>query len=237
MIRKLHRNLYEYVVEELGLRIIRGDYLPGDTLPNEDLLCREFEVSRGVLREATKVLVQKGLIRSRPRIGTRVQASELWNLFDPDLLTWKLRDGGKEHVFFKKVTEVRRMVESEGARLAAIRADEGEIATIQTVYEQLADLLADSDRYRYETYLPLDVKFHTAILDASHNELLAQIGLLMRQAVLAARRLDTWDLNIQRESLPYHLAILEAIRQHAPESAYQASQAMFDQVTSIWGST
>ena len=68
--KNVRRKLYEYVVDELGLRIIRGDYLPGNTLPNEDSLCKELHVSRGVLREAMKVLIRKGLLESRPKTGT-----------------------------------------------------------------------------------------------------------------------------------------------------------------------
>ena len=45
MLKKtLHRRVYEYVVEEIGLRIIKGEYKPGDTLPNEDRLCKQFDV-------------------------------------------------------------------------------------------------------------------------------------------------------------------------------------------------
>ena len=55
--RAMHRKLYEYVVEEIGLKIMRGDVSPGDTLPNEDTLCEQYGVSRGVLREA-------GLVRT-----------------------------------------------------------------------------------------------------------------------------------------------------------------------------
>ena len=96
MINKNKRyKLYEFVVEDLGLKIIKGDYKPGDTLPNEEILSQEFDVSRGVLREATKVLVKKGLIRLKPKIGTQIQPKRQWNLFDPDVLVWKFEAGDK----------------------------------------------------------------------------------------------------------------------------------------------
>jgi len=225
----MHRKLYEYVVEEIGLRIMRGDALPGDTLPNEDELCRQYGVSRGVLREATKVLTQKGLIRTQPKVGTRIQARENWNLFDADVLLWKLKEGDKLD-FLKNVSEVRRIIESEAARYAAERANQKEIDNIRTCYEQLAGTLADAARYDYDTYLESDMAFHTAILNACRNELLAQIGYTMRQAVHTARKADIHDIDTQRESLPFHLSMLEAIAAHDTEKAYQASQAMFKQV-------
>ena len=64
-----HRKLYQYIVEELGQRIVQGRYQAPDVLPTEDQLCEELSVSRGVLREATKVLTQKGLIQTRPQGG------------------------------------------------------------------------------------------------------------------------------------------------------------------------
>lgn len=224
-----HRKLYEYVVEEIGLKIMVGEAMPGDTLPNEDTLCRQFGVSRGVLREATKVLTQKGLIRTQPKVGTRVQPRENWNLFDADVLLWKLKVGDKLD-FLKNVTEVRRIIESEAARFAALRADEKEIDSIRACYGQLAGTLADDAAYDYDTYLESDMAFHTAILNACRNELLAQIGYTMRRAVHAARKADVHDISAQRESLHFHFAMLDAIAAHDTEKAYQASRDMFRQV-------
>ena len=225
----MHRKLYEYVVEEIGLKIMRGDVSPGDTLPNEDALCEQYGVSRGVLREATKVLTQKGLIRTQPKVGTRIQPRENWNLFDTDVLLWKLKVGDQLD-FLKNVTEVRCIIESEATRYAAQRADENEVDHIRACYEQLAATLESRASYDYDTYLESDMAFHAAILNACRNELLAQIGFTMRQAVYTARKADIHDINTQRESLPYHLSMLEAITARDAEKAYQASQAMFRQV-------
>lgn len=229
MNRPMHRKLYEYVVEEIGLKIMKGDIAPGDTLPNEDALCRQYEVSRGVLREATKVLTQKGLIRTQPKVGTRIQPRENWNLFDTDVLLWKLKVGDRLD-FLKSVTEVRRIIESEAARYAAQRADAKEIGHIRFCYEKLAATLENEASYDYDTYLESDMAFHAAILNACRNELLAQIGYTMRQAVYTARKADVHDINTQRESLSFHLSMLEAIAARDAEKAYQASQAMFKQV-------
>lgn len=68
---------------ELGRRIVRGDYRPGDVLPRSDELATELGVSRTVVREALRVLTDKGLIVARQRTGTRVRRREEWNLVDP----------------------------------------------------------------------------------------------------------------------------------------------------------
>ena len=230
MLKKpLHRKLYEYVVEEIGLRIITGEYKPGETLPNEDNLCKQFDVSRGALREATKLLAQKGLINTRPKRGTIVQPHQEWNLFDPDILLWKLETGDKLD-FLKKVTEVRRIIESQAVKFAAKRANDSEIKYIRDCYHRMEQALISENEYNYETYLQIDMEFHMAILDACHNELLAQIGHTMRQAVASARKADIQDFDIQRKSLVYHLQMIDGISKGDAEVADRASEDMFDHV-------
>jgi DNA-binding FadR family transcriptional regulator len=224
-----HRKLYQYIVDEIGQRIIRGKYRTEDVLPTEDQLSSELQVSRGVLREAIKVLTQKGLIQTRPRVGTQVLPRENWNLFDPDVLVWRLQIEDKT-TFLKNVTEVRRLIESEAARQAARRATDSEVSDIREILSKMQGLLGDDDRYVYEDYLAMDILFHSKILMASHNDLLSQIGSTVRNAVHKARESDTADIGIQKESLPFHVAIVDGIFNKDPDAAYKASQAMFDNI-------
>jgi len=224
-----HRKLYEHVEEAIGLRIITGEFKPRETLPNEDALCTEFSVSRGVIREAVKVLQKKGLVLPRPKIGTQIQPENQWNLFDADLLVWKLK-AGQQLLFLEKVTEVRRIIESEAAQLSAERATAEEIAEIQNLFNQLDDILSNENTFNYEAYLKADMALHMAILEASHNELLAQIGRTMRHAVQTARQADSREFDKQLVSHPFHAAIVKAISHKDPDSAYSASREMFDQI-------
>ena len=232
MINKNKRyKLYEFVVEDLGLKIIKGEYKPGDTLPNEEMLSREYDVSRGVLREATKVLVKKGLIRLKPKIGTQIQPQREWNLFDPDVLIWKFEAGDKMK-FLENIIEVRWIIESEAAKLAAERGGEEEVSLIRSNYDKMVRFLDDEDDYSYEEYIKLDIKFHTSILEACGNELFSQIGYTIRQALLTARQSDKKDIKAQKETLPLHLDIVNAIENQNPEAAYMATQAL---VYEVWG--
>ena len=230
--KNYHRKLYEYIMEEVALKILKGDYPSGETLPNEDALCKEYQVSRGVLREATKVLTQKGLIQARPKVGTLVLPRSMWNLFDADVLTWKLQVEGKAE-FLRSVTEVRRIIESEAARCAAERSDTAQVKAIETPLREMADLLkaeGGEDTFDYENYLVIDMAFHMAIMEASRNELLAQIGATMRQAVLSARRLDIRNIEILRESVADHSRLYTTIKAGDAQGAYEASQQLFDEV-------
>ncbi|MDY6793042.1 MAG: FadR/GntR family transcriptional regulator [Thermodesulfobacteriota bacterium] len=229
--KNMRYKLYEFVAEDLGLKIIKGDYKPGDTLPNEELLSREFEVSRGVLREATKVLVKKGLIRLKPKIGTQIQPKREWNLFDPDVLIWEFEAGNKMK-FLENIIEVRRIIESEAAKIAAARGSKQDISLIRSNYDKMARFLDDKDGYSYEEYSKLDIEFHTSILEACRNELFSQIGYTIRQALLAARQSDRKDVQAQKEALSLHFDIVNAIENHQPEEAYRATQAL---IYEIWG--
>src|SRR5437868_735380 len=67
-------NLGRAVTAELVERIVRGVHPPGTPLPPEPALCETFSVSRTVIREAMKVLQEKGLVQVRQGSGTVVTA-------------------------------------------------------------------------------------------------------------------------------------------------------------------
>lgn len=69
----VHYNLREQVLNDIGKQIIGGKLNPGDVLPKEDTLSVEYEVSRTVIREAIKGLAARGLVESRPKVGTIVR--------------------------------------------------------------------------------------------------------------------------------------------------------------------
>ena len=84
----LRHTTHHQVLHEVGERILCGVFSPGEIMPSETALSDELRVSRPVLREAIKVLAAKGLVDSRPKIGTRVKQREDWNMLDPDILAW-----------------------------------------------------------------------------------------------------------------------------------------------------
>ncbi len=67
------KSMHPQIVRDLGMRILAGEFQPGERLPPEAALCETYNVSRSVLREATRVLVAKGLVVSRQKAGTIVR--------------------------------------------------------------------------------------------------------------------------------------------------------------------
>ena len=84
------------VGDQLGLAIMRGEYPPGSLLPTEARLCEMLGVSRTAMREAIRGLIAKGLVESRPKLGTRVRDPEYWNHLDQDVLRWQLAGSDTE---------------------------------------------------------------------------------------------------------------------------------------------
>ena len=170
------RGLHRVVVDDLGLRIVRGELGAGVALPTEADLSAELGVSRTVVREAIKVLAAKGLVESRPKTGTRAMARDHWNLIDPDVLAWQVQ-AGPAPAFFDDLVEVRDFIEPRAAQIAADRATLEERAGLLRLQEEMEASAADST-----AVLRVDLALHTAILRATHNGLLAQ----MTGAILTA---------------------------------------------------
>ena len=60
------------IAEEARRRIFRRDWAPGDTIPGEVELAREFGVSRVTVNRALRALAEEGVLDRRRKLGTRV---------------------------------------------------------------------------------------------------------------------------------------------------------------------
>ncbi|WP_347557692.1 FadR/GntR family transcriptional regulator [Robbsia sp. KACC 23696] len=204
------------IVQDIGTDIVSGRLKPGERLPAEPLLCETYGVSRPVLREATRVLVAKGLVVSKPRVGSIVRASEDWHLLDPDVLYWTL-NSMPESDFFRSLLTVRRIIEPAAAALAATAADAEDVKRIESAY---ADMAAAQTA---DGLLEPDLAFHRTIMAATHNRMLAYIGNMLSLALSESIKLTSRHPDTHALSLPRHKAILTAIQNRDPLGARQAS--------------
>ena len=214
------RSIHGQIAHEIGQRILRGDFAPGSALPNEAAFSLELNVSRTALREAIKVLAAKGLVESRPKIGTRVRPRDQWNMLDPDVLAWSFASGDIMRRALD-LTDLRRILEPAAAALAAERATEAQRMEIEEAY--LAMARAGED---IEVGLAPDLRFHQAILEATGNEFMAPLGILIESALAASIKLSCSRPGARMHSLPLHRAVLDAIRARDPERAHAAMLAL-----------
>ena len=213
------RGLHGAVVHDIGVRILRGDLEPGDPIPTEEELGSDLgadvAVSRTVVREAVKVLAAKRLVESRPKIGTRVRPRREWNLLDPDVLAWTVEAGPDDH-FLEQALEVRGLIEPHVVRLAAERATDEQIAQLEQAHRDL-----EQAGESLEAFMEPDLRFHTLLFEATHNELLEQMASIltsMLRAIFAySGRPGAFGRSARR-----HGAIVKAIRKHDPDAAEAA---------------
>ncbi|MGW0082332.1 FadR/GntR family transcriptional regulator [Streptomyces sp. NPDC003393] len=215
--------MHERVVDELGRRIVGGVWGPEDSLPVEDLLATEIGVSRGVLREAVKALVAKGMLHVRPRTGTRVLPPEHWNHLDRDVLRWK--QAGDATALLRDTSELRRIVEPEAARLAAHRAGPDDV---RALYDALAAMEAAAAEPGRSGYVEADIAFHRALLDAGGNRLLGSLGRAIDIALEHSFLVSTQTPGAVEASLPGHRAIVEAVVANDPAAAAAAVLAVVE---------
>ena len=211
------RGLHGQIVLAIGRRILRGEIRPGEVVP----LDAGLRASRTVLREAIKVLAAKGLVESRPKTGTRVRPRQSWNLLDPDVLAWQ-RDGASPAPFLRKLTEVRLIVEPAAAALAAERATAKEVAGLEAAFSEMETALTGRPP-DYEAFDQADMRFHRAVLEGCHNDVLEQMSGVVFGALLVSFRATSRLPGSARRSMPKHRAVLEEIRS---EDGGRAARAM-----------
>lgn len=215
------KSMHSRIVQEIGLQIVSGRFKPDDRLPAEALLCEEYAVSRPVLREATRVLVAKGLVYSKPRVGSVVKARREWHLLDPDVLHW-LMQSSPQNEFFALLTSVRAIIEPAAAALAAQHASDEEIASIGEAYQRM-EAAPDT-----AALLQPDLDFHSRIADATHNDLLAHLCNMLSLALREALKHSNQRPNLHELAMPRHKAILTAIENRDALAARQATLVQLD---------
>ncbi|MDE1182295.1 FadR/GntR family transcriptional regulator [Paraburkholderia sp.] len=210
------KSMHARIVQDLGIEIVSGRLAPGARLPAEPTLCEQYGVSRPVLREATRVLVAKGLVISKPRVGSIVRPRDDWHMLDPDVLFWTLSNI-PEGDFFRSLLTVRRIIEPAAAALAATAATEEDLGRISAAYDRMECAPTAS------ALLDPDLEFHRAIMAATHNDMLAYIGNMMSLALSESIKLTSRHPDTHALSLPRHKAILTAILNRDALAARQAS--------------
>jgi DNA-binding FadR family transcriptional regulator len=156
--------LASVVVEELTHRIVGGALAQGDVLPTEPVLCEEFGFSRTVIREALKLLEERGLVSVEQGRGTTVRPRTSWDLLDPVVLRIALAYDYDLSLLDNLIT-VRQVLEREMVRVAAARLSKDDLAALADNVEQMEKSYDDYDRFR-----SFDNAFHAIALRASGNE-------------------------------------------------------------------
>jgi DNA-binding FadR family transcriptional regulator len=223
--------LHAVIARKIGERILGGEYLPGSALPNEAEWGRVFGASRTAVREAIKSLTAKGLIHSRPKVGSKVEPKNRWNMLDRDVLSWHRTAVDRRH-FLHSTQEFRRLVEPGIAELAARKRT-------STQVDQLVNALEAMKKAKtHDEVVSADVAFHETLLASANNDLLAPFGILIDEALANLFDFTTSRNPHYKQALKLHENIVRAVVSEDPIAARTAMLALIkdtDQVIESLG--
>ncbi|MFF7491002.1 FadR/GntR family transcriptional regulator [Streptomyces luteogriseus] len=202
------RGLHGRVLDTLGPEITAGEYPPGSVLRTDELAQR-FDVSRSVMREAVRVLESMYLVESRRRVGVTVRPKSEWNVYDPQVIRWRLA-GADRPGQLRSLTVLRSAVEPVAAGLAARHATAEQCAELT---ECALGMVAHSRGHKLEGYLLHDVAFHRVVLVASGNEMFARLGDVVAEVLTGRTQHDVMFEDPDPAAVTLHVQVAEAIRE------------------------
>ncbi|MEV5432229.1 FCD domain-containing protein [Streptomyces sp. NPDC052701] len=202
------RGLHGRVLDALGPEIAGGGYPPGSVLRTDELAQR-FDVSRSVMREAVRVLESMRLVASRRRVGVMVLPQAEWNVYDPQVIRWRLAGADRPRQL-RSLTVLRSAVEPVAAALAARNATAEQCARLT---ECALGMVANSRGHKLEEYLFHDVAFHRVILDASGNEMFARLGDVVAEVLAGRTHHAVMFDDPDPAAVTLHVQLAEAVRE------------------------
>lgn len=220
--RRKSLRIHGTIARDLGIHIVTGRYKPGEVLNGEIAASDRLHVSRTAYREALRMLAAKGLVESRPKTGTRVSAREKWHMLDPDVLSWIFEFEPTDELL-DSLFELRKIVEPEAAALAAERRTDAHIAA-------MAEALEGMERHTLavEEGRVADQNFHAALLDASGNPFLLTLTSGVGAAVAWTTIFKQRNSPLQRDPLPDHRRVFEAVAKGDRAAAHKAMSDLVD---------
>ena len=187
-----------YAIREL---IVTLELAPGSVVSERELMER-LGVGRTPVREALRDLARERLVDVFPRRGMFVSGVDVGDLAG--------------------LSEVRLVLETEAARLAALRRNDEERAAAERLLEELA---RSASAYDGRALIDLDQRIHRHVYRCVHNPFLA--ATLEEYYVLTLR---IWFLALDRverlnAAIREHHDILAAIRDGKPDRAERVMRA------------
>lgn len=217
------RKLYEEVILGIEEMLKSNNLQPGDRLPSEKELSLYFGVSKTAVREALSALQTAGLVEVKHGSGIYVRNvnDKLTNPLTMKLLT------NRDNLL--QILELRKGLESEGVFLAALRADETDIAKIKSCLIIMAEEID-----RGENASAGDFRFHCALMEATHNQAYSNvydtIAGIFNEGMYSCHEYFSLHQGPRLVVLEEHRLIYDAIKKRQPEKARDMMRTHLDNV-------
>ncbi|GAA2177051.1 FCD domain-containing protein [Arthrobacter parietis] len=225
--------LHASVIDQMGLAIGAGEWQSGSIMRIEELEER-YGVSRSVIREVLRVLASMGMVQSRRRVGVQVLPATEWNLYDPQVIRWRLASPGRV-AQLRSLTELRTAVEPQAARLAAMRAPLADASELMGLAGKLWAAGQDGDT---ELFLKLDIQFHHLVLSSSGNEMFGKLNSLVAEVLTGRTHYGMMPDHPHEEALQMHVDVASAIQRGNAVDAHAAMLAIMEramtEMSTLW---
>jgi DNA-binding FadR family transcriptional regulator len=214
--------LHIKLAHDIGVQIASGAVEPGQLLETELAASERRHVSRAAYREAVRMLAAKGLVESRPKVGTRVTPREKWHLLDPDVLAWMFQSEPADH-FMESLFELRMVVEPEAAAFAAQRRTSDHLKRMRDALAAMTEHSLATEQGR-----AADQEFHASLLIASDNPFFRTLTSSVSAAVAWTTVLKQRVRPLVRDPIPDHRAVYDAIAARDPQAARTAMSKLVE---------
>lgn len=216
------RSLVDAAIEQLREQLEAGTWPVGSRIPTEHELAERLQVGRNTVREAVRVLVHAGMLTTRQGEGTFVRSTT-----DPAAVLRGVQRSG-----VRNVLEVRAALETEAARLAALRHTQEDLDRMRAALAREASVMAaHPERTNREATVEHDLEFHTAMVEAAHNPALTEIYRYFGASVREAMRAAFGDQEMPEVVIATHEVLVDAIESGDPDRAQSACRELLAEPT------
>lgn len=199
-------NVVESIIETFTQGLLNGELRPGQRLPSEGELARQLGVGRSAVREAIKMLAAQGVVTVQQGDGTYIVDKPSSSLLSPLIFAILLESGMSVDML-----ELRSMIQVGYCQLAAEKATEADWDSILRAAQAWEDYARNPTRDPDEL-TRLDLAFHYALLDATHNPLVIRLGRVVEELFFASIRSTISQVEGLEWGIEGHRHILEAMR-------------------------
>ncbi|WP_250453482.1 FCD domain-containing protein [Caballeronia sp. ATUFL_M2_KS44] len=224
-------SLVKRVVNQLVASIVNGEY-KDNVLPPQVILSKKHGVSRTIMREALSVLISRRMLDVRPKTGTRIRPAGEWLIIDSEVAEWRLR-ALPDTDCMRRLIHFRSLVDPPAAALAATRANRHQRIAINAAFQRLVHASPSEDLQSSTEEALL-----TAIVDASGDEVLRQMGSVVRvgiRALKASVRMQPHALaRVTESQLSDYGRVVRAIDTADGNGARLAMSQVLGRTASMW---
>jgi DNA-binding FadR family transcriptional regulator len=217
MFRKTqHNRIYQDLVGQIQEAILDGRLQPGDKLPSQRELVAMFETSRASIREALRVLEQKGLIE----IKLGVSGGAVVKNADTEPVTESLKLLlQQQRVSLAHLAEFRESIEGDIAACAAARAGAAEIRRMDDILAQASACLEQADA-RPRDFIRADIRLHIALAEISGNPIFVAVIKMVHETILGLYdRFTLRDRDVLEENYQDLCALVAAVKKGQSDKA------------------